>query len=108
MKGGKEYNELNKDGFRLPCDATGTNLEWRWEHNGTEVSYGGKYRLNGDGSLTGQFLVPAESGTYQCFVKDTVSNKETFSRKVQVAVTCEILHFTFFITVKPSEGYLSN
>ena len=102
VKGGKEYDELNKDGFKLPCEATGKNLQWRWQHNGTNVVYGGQYKLQGDGSLIGEFLGLGQSGNYQCFVKDTVSTKETFSRKVQVAVTCKNLHFcTFFFRIKP-------
>ena len=32
-------------------------------------------------------LESAQSGNYQCFVKDTVTGIETFSRKIQVAVT---------------------
>ena len=98
MKGGREYNELNNFGFKLPCDATGENLQWRWQHNGTDIPIfvGGKYKVQGDGSLIGETLLPVQSGNYQCFVKDTVTDKETFSRKVQVLVTCKILHFTFF------------
>ena len=99
MKGGKEYNESNNDGFKLPCEATGNDLEWRWQHNGTNIDVdnpGGRYKLQADGSLIGEALLPVHSGNYQCFVKDTVSHKETFSRKVQVLVTCKSLHFTFF------------
>jgi len=99
VKGGKEYNEINNDGFKLPCVATGDNLEWRWQHNGTNISIcfqGGRYKVQGDGSLIGETLLPYQSGDYQCFVKDTVTGKETFSRKVQVLVTCKSLHFTFF------------
>ena len=98
VKGGKEYNKINNDGFKLPCEATGNNLEWRWQHNGTDIVIvpGGRYKLESDGSLIGETLLPVHSGNYQCFVKDTVSDKETFSRKVQVLVTCKSLHFTFF------------
>lgn len=99
VKGGQKYNKLNKGGFKLPCEATGKNLQWRWQHNGTTVVIvvGGKYKLEGDGSLTGEFLVPDQSGNYQCFVKDTATDKETFSRKVQVAVTSKNLHSFFLI-----------
>ena len=98
MKGGKEYNELNNDGFKLPCEAIGENLKWRWQHNGTDIVFfsGGRFKLQGDGSLIGESLLPDQSGNYQCFVKDSVTDKETFSRKVQVLVTCKSLHFTFF------------
>ena len=97
VKGGREYSELNNFGFKLPCDATGKNLQWRWQHNGTDIPIfvGGKYKVQGDGSLIGEYLLPVQSGNYQCFVKDAVTDKETFSRKVQVLVTCKILHFTF-------------
>lgn len=89
MKGGKEYNELNNDGFKLPCEATGENLQWRWQHNGTNlvIFSGGRFKVEGDGSLIGESLLPDQSGNYQCFVKDAVTDKETFSRKVQVLVT---------------------
>ena len=98
VKGGREYDELNNFGFKLPCDATGENLQWRWQHNGTDIPIfaGGKFKVQGYGSLIGEALLPVQSGNYQCFVKDTVTGKETFSRKVQVLVTCKILHFTFF------------
>ena len=100
VKGGKEYNEQNNDGFKLLCDATGENLEWTWKLNGTtEIKQnsgpGSTYEVGVDGSLTGERLSPEQSGNYQCFVEDKVSGKKTFSRKVQVLVTCKSLHFTF-------------
>lgn len=79
--------------FRLPCEASGSNLQWRWQHNGTNVIFGGQYKLGADGSLTGEFLEAENTGNYQCFVKDTLSDKETFSRKLKVAVTCENEYF---------------
>lgn len=89
VKFGKEFNAAKNWGFRLPCDAQGANkLEWRWQQNGTDIIFpNGQYKLNDDGSLTGNFLTAKNSGNYQCFVKDPTTNKETFSRKVQVAVT---------------------
>ena len=94
MKGGKEYWPSLNFGFKLPCDATGQYLKWRWQHNGTDIFIfsGGRYKLQG-GSLTGEFLYPEQSGTYQCFVQDTITLKETFSRRIQVFVTCKSLHF---------------
>ena len=96
VKGGKEYWAPLNFGFKLPCEATGQHLEWRWQHNGTDlfIFSGGRYKLRG-GSLIGEFLYPEQSGNYQCFVKDTVADKETFSRKVQVFVTCKSLHIPF-------------
>ena len=96
VKGGQEYNEQNNGGFKLPCDATGENLKWTWKLNGTlEISTDcGSIFEDRGGSLIGGRLSPRESGNYQCFVKDTVSGKETFSRRVQVLVTCKNLHFT--------------
>lgn len=76
-------------GFRLPCEASGSNLKWSRQHNGTHILYGTKYSLGADGSLTGQYLEVENSGSYQCFVKDTVTVKVTFSRKLKVAVTCD-------------------
>jgi len=76
-------------GFRLPCEASGTNLQWRWRHNGTNIIFGGQYKLGADGSLTGEFLEAENTGNYQCFVKDIATDKETFSRMLTVAVTCE-------------------
>lgn len=104
VKGGQEYKESDNDGFKLPCEATGKNLEWRWQHNETNIVFvnGGKYRLEGDGSLIGESLFLEQSGNYQCFVRDTAAAKETFSRKVQVAVTCKNLHSTnSFFKMKP-------
>ena len=99
VKGGKEYNEENNDGFKLPCEATGKNLKWTWQHNGTDIFTGCeyKYKVQGDGSLIGESLLPDQSGNYQCFVKDSVTMKNTFSRKVQVKVTCKSLHFTLLL-----------
>ena len=79
-------------GFRLLCDAQGPGnpLEWRWQHNETDIVFPhARYTLGPYGLLTGSFLTAEDSGNYQCFVKDTITNKETFSRKVQVAVTCK-------------------
>ena len=77
--------------MRLPCAASGNNLKWRWQHNNTDIPEGelqfGKRRLGSDGTLTGSNLGISDSGTYQCFVKDTATNVETFSRKIKVAVT---------------------
>ena len=76
----------------LPCGAVGENLKWIWKLNDTELpeaAFGqfGKFKLSNDGTLTGSTLRSSESGTYQCIVRDTVSNAETFSRKIKVAVT---------------------
>ena len=91
VKFDKEYDAAKNTGFKLPCGAVGSNkLEWRWQHNGSNVIYDGvRYVLSSDGSLTGNYLKSENSGNYQCYVKDTVTNKETFSRKLQVAVTCK-------------------
>ena len=79
----------------LPCGASGENLKWSWYHNDTEIPEGalkyGNKRLGGDGTLTGSSLGSSDSGTYQCFVQDTVSGVKTFSRKIKVAVTGESL-----------------
>jgi len=45
-----------KSGFRLPCEASGSNLRWSWRHNGTRILYGAEYSLGADGSLTGHYL----------------------------------------------------
>lgn len=91
VKFGKEFNAAKNWGFKLPCDAQGANkLEWRWQQNGTDIIFPNRhYDLGDDGALTGNFLTAKNSGNYQCFVKDPTTNKETFSRKVQVAVTCK-------------------
>ena len=83
-----------ENAFKLPCGATGENLKWTWKHNDVEIPEGelqfGKRRLGSNGTLTGSYLDSSHSGTYQCFVKDTVSNVETFSRKIKVVVTGEL------------------
>ena len=89
VKFGKRYNASQNWGFRLPCEASGSNLQWRWEHKGSSIVFGAKYKLGGDGSLTGEYLEAESSGSYQCFVQDAVTSKKTFSRKLHVAVTCE-------------------
>ena len=75
--------------MKLPCDAVGNTgkLQWTWKHNGTAISTGGKFTVGADGTLYGSYLESAQSGNYQCFVRDTVTGIETFSRKIQVAVT---------------------
>ena len=76
-----------QNALKLPCDAVGSNLQWTWKHNGTAITTGGKFTVGGDGTLYGSYLESAQSGHYQCFVRDTVNEIETFSRKIQVAVT---------------------
>ena len=77
-----------KDALKLPCDAVGNNLEWTWKHNGTAImTPHPKFTVGADGTLSGSFLESAQSGNYQCFVRDTVTGIQTFSRKIQVAVT---------------------
>jgi len=76
----------------LPCGATGNNLKWIWKHNDTEIPESalglyGKFQLSSTGTLTGSNLNSSDSGTYQCIVRDTVTRVETFSRKLEVAVT---------------------
>ena len=73
--------------LKLPCDAVGSNLQWTWKHNGTAITTGGKFTIGVDGTLYGSYLESAQSGNYQCFVRDNVTGIETFSRKIQVAVT---------------------
>ena len=76
-----------QNALKLPCDAFGSNLQWTWKHNGTAITTGGKFTVGADGTLYGSFLESAQSGNYQCFVRDTGTGVETFSRKIQVAVT---------------------
>ena len=80
-------------GFRLPCEASGTNLTWIWKHNDREITnfYGIPFSLLEDGTLIGKFLSSKQGGTYQCFVKDEETGVEVFSRKLQVAVTGKLL-----------------
>lgn len=94
VKFARRFDASQNWSFRLPCEASGAHsLQWRWQHNGTDIVYGAKYKLGDDGSLTGEYLVAENSGNYQCFVRDTVTAKEVFSRRLKVAVTCESLHF---------------
>ena len=76
-----------QNALKLLCDAVGSNLQWTWKHNGTAITAGGKFTVGADGTLYGSYLESAQSGNYQCFVRDTVTGIETFSRKIQVAVT---------------------
>ena len=76
-----------QNALKLPCDAVGSNLQWTWKHNGTAITTGGKFTVGADGTLYGSYLENAQSGHYQCFVRDTVTGIEIFSRKIQVAVT---------------------
>ena len=62
-------------------------MQWTWKHNGTSITTGGKFTVGASGTLYGSYLESAQSGHYQCFVRDTVTGIETFSRKIQVAVT---------------------
>ena len=75
--------------MKLPCGASGNNLQWTWRHNDTIItnSTGGKFTVGADGTLYGSYLEGAQSGHYQCFVRDAVTGIETFSRKIKVAVT---------------------
>ena len=90
-----------QDALVLPCGASGTNLKWSWYHNDTKIPEGalkfGNKRLGRDGTLTGSFLGSADSGTYQCFVEDTVSGVKTFSRKIRVAVTGEVTDASHYL-----------
>ena len=79
-----------QNALKLPCDAVGSNLQWTWKHNGTAITTGGKFTVGADGTLYGSYLESAQSGHYQCFVRDTVTGIETFSRKIQVAVTGKV------------------
>ena len=80
-------------GFKLPCEASGTNLTWTWEHNDSEITnfYGRPFSHLEDGTLIGIFLSSKQGGTYQCFVTDEETGVEVFSRKLQVAVTGKLL-----------------
>lgn len=76
-----------ENALKLPCNAVGNNLQWTWKHNGTVISTGGNFSIDANGTLLGRDLKSVHSGHYQCFVKDSVSGVETFSRKIMVAVT---------------------
>ena len=77
-----------KNALNLPCGASGNNLQWTWKHNGTAIAVNDyKFTVGADGTLYGSYLEGAQSGHYQCFVRDTVTGMEEFSRKIQVAVT---------------------
>ena len=77
-----------KNALNLPCGASGNNLQWTWKHNGTAIAVNDyKFTVGTNGTLYGSYLEGAQSGHYQCFVRDTVTGMEEFSRKIQVAVT---------------------
>lgn len=78
-----------KKTLKLPCNAVGNNLQWTWKHNDSVISTSviKKFTIDANGTLHGSDLEIAQSGHYQCFVKDSVSGVETFSRKIMVAVT---------------------
>lgn len=83
--GDVEFDKGNA--LKLPCSAVGNNLQWTWKHNDTVISTGVNFIIDANGTLHGSYLESAHSGHYQCFVKDSVSGVETFSRKIMVAVT---------------------
>jgi len=77
-------------GFKLPCEASGTNLTWTWKHNDRKIVtnfHGMPYSILEDGTLIGQLSSSRHGGTYQCFVKDEETGVEVFSRKLKLAVT---------------------
>ena len=76
-----------KNALKLPCNAIGNNLQWTWKHNDSVILTGDKFTIDANGTLHGSSLESAQSGHYQCFVKDSVSGVETFSRRIMVAVT---------------------
>ena len=77
-----------ENALKLPCGASGNNLQWTWRHNDTiTISKGGKFDVGPNGTLYGSYLESEQSGHYQCFVRDNVTGIETFSRKIKVAVT---------------------
>lgn len=92
-----KYDLINpgqvKGFFVLPCSATGKNLKWTWKFNDKMMEDGelqsqySRRRLQKNGTLIVTNLGNADSGTYQCFVEDTVSKVLTFSRKIIVKVT---------------------
>ena len=72
----------------MPCNASGNNITWTWKLNDTAISTSDtKFTVGADGTLYGSYLESAQNGHYQCFVTDTVTGIETFSRKIEVAVT---------------------
>ena len=72
----------------MPCGASGSNLQWTWRYNDTAISTSDpKFTVGENGTLYGSYLESAQSGHYQCFVRDTITGIETFSRKIEVAVT---------------------
>ncbi|XP_068759668.1 fibronectin type III domain-containing protein-like [Montipora capricornis] len=79
--------------LNLPCRATGSNkLSWEWKHNDSIITpnkfeFDDDWQLSQDGTLKAKGLSIWDSGTYQCFVTDTVTGVKTFSRKLRVAVT---------------------
>ncbi|KAJ7388132.1 hypothetical protein OS493_039624, partial [Desmophyllum pertusum] len=79
--------------FKFPCEASGTNLTWKWKHNDTEITTFNDrpYYLSEDGTLTGNHLAAEHSGSYQCFVKDEKTGIEVFSRKLKVAFLREFI-----------------
>ena len=79
----------------LPCQATGSNLKWVWKHNEVAINenkfiFYDDWQLLSDGTLRARGLDISDSGTYQCFVQDTVTKVFTFSRKLKVKVTGKV------------------
>jgi len=82
-------DEVNrKTGFKLPCEASGTNLTWTWKLNDKKINLLGRhYSLHENGTLIGKHLSRSNGGYYQCFVKDEETGVEVFSRLLGVSVT---------------------
>ncbi|XP_068715039.1 fibronectin type III domain-containing protein-like isoform X4 [Montipora foliosa] len=88
-----KFRDKFKWQLNLPCRATGSNkLSWEWRHNDSIINpnkfeFDDYWQLSQDGTLKAKGLSISDSGTYQCFVTDTVTGVKTFSRKLRVAVT---------------------
>lgn len=71
----------SKEGLKLPCNATGDNLKWKWKFNDNFID---PTQITSSGTLVKKSIDGA-SGTYQCFVENSLG--ATFSRKLKVKVT---------------------
>ena len=73
-------------------EATGDDLIFQWQKNGSDVHNGSNYSGTDTNTLSIQYVKKSDGGRYRCLVKNEVKKDGTLSKEAQLIVCKFIIY----------------
>ena len=70
----------------LKVEATGDDLKFQWQKNGSDLKNGSNYSGTGTNTLSIRHVKKSHAGCYRCLVKNEVKKNGIFSKEAQLSV----------------------